>query len=392
VKIALISHGDANSPRHFSGIPWHVLQELRRQGHIVEPFYAEPANWAKRLAHVKNLFSLKFSRQPHNPEADTWILRTRSMGINQKIRQFAPDAVLCVGLPEAAVSLSSTFPLYVWMDAFYPGLRRFYAYFRDYYSEQDARVLQGIEDGVLQRARKIWLSSEWALAESRADFPKAAARMTSQSFGANLQNPPTATETKQTISTRNLTAPTLLFLANEWERKGGDIAVETVRRVRVQGCPARLVMVGLKTKPASVPEEPWLEWVGPLDKGRPDEARRLQTYFAESAFLLLPSRADCTPIVCHEAGAHGLPVLATDVGGLPSTVTSGESGQLWPCAKFADEAPGWIISILADRPRYETFAQAARQRYEAIGNWAVNVRAVTTAIAKDLAQPQTTPV
>ena len=385
MKLALISHGDANDPRHFSGIPWHVLQELRRQGQVVEPFQAEPSNCAQQMAHFKNLLSLKFSRQPHNPEADAWILRSRSMKINRKIHAFAPEAVLCVGLPEAAVSLSPDLPLYVWMDAFYPSLRRFYAYFRDYYSGQDAHALQRIEDTVLQRARKIWLSSEWGIAESRADFPRAA-QMAMQSFGANLANPPTAVETERAISTRNLAPPTLLFLANEWERKGGDTAVETVRRLRAKECPARLVVVGLKVKPTTVPEEPWIEWVGPLDKNKPEEAQRLQDYLFESAFLLLPSIADCTPVVCHEAGAHGLPVLATNVGGLPSTVTSGESGQLWPPAKFADEAPAWIFSILAERPRYEIFARAARRRYETTGNWTLNVRAVEAAISTDLAR------
>lgn len=388
MKLALISHGPADDPRQFSGIPWHVWQELRRQGHTVEAFYAEPANWAKRLAHWKNLWSLKFSGQPHHLEADAGVLRTRSTLIDKKILRFSPDAVLCVGLPEVATSLSPTLPLYVWMDAFYPSVRRFYAYFRDYYSEQDARVLQCIEGHVLQRAKKIWLSSDWAVKESGADFPESAVRMAMQSFGANLENPPTRLETEQAISTRDLVMPTLLFLANEWERKGGDAAVETVRRLRAKGCQARLVVVGLKTRPASVPQEEWLEWVGPLDKSKPEEARRLREYFLKSAFLLLPSVADCTPIVCHEAGAHGLPVLATDVGGLPSTVTRGESGQLWPPAKFVDEAPAWICSILVDRARYETFAHAARQRYESIGNWAVNVRAVMTSIAADLARPQ----
>jgi glycosyltransferase involved in cell wall biosynthesis len=364
------------------------LQELRRQGHVVESFYAEPANWAKQLAHLKNLLSLKFFQQPHNPNADAGILRARSKRVDQKIREFSPDAVLCAGLPEAAIALSPVLPLYLWMDAFYPSLRRFYAYFRDYYSEQDARVLQDIEDRVLQRTRKIWLSSEWAVGESHADFPRAAGRMALQSFGANLANPPTASEAAQAISSRNLFTPTLLFLANEWERKGGDTAVETVRRLRAQGCFARLAVVGLKNRPASVPQESWIEWVGPLDKNKPEEARRLRAYLFESAFLLLPSIADCTPIVCHEAGAHGLPVLATNVGGLPSTVSQGESGQLWPPAQFADEAPAWIFSILNERPRYEFFARAARHRYENIGNWAVNVRAVTTAIAEDLTKPQ----
>ncbi len=386
VKIALISHGPPDDPRHFSGIAWHILQELRRQGHEVTPLHAEPAGWARSWAQYKNLWSLKFSGQPHHPEADKWVLRTRSQQLNEKIRACGPEAVLCAGFPEAAVAVSATWPLYVWMDALYPTVRRCYAYFQDYYSPRDARVLQQIEDKVLQRTQKIWLSSTWAANESRADFPDAANRIAVQSFGANLAEPPTGLEVTQAITTRNLAEPTLLFLTTEWVRKGGDAAVQTVKQLRSLGCPAKLAVIGLGDRPASVPEEPWVDWVGRLDKNESEEARRLKKYLSESAFLLLPTTADCTPIACHEATAYGLPVLATEVGGLASTVDTGRTGMLWPRQKFVEEASVWLNILLRDRPRYETLAHAARHRFETTGNWAVNVRAVAETMAADLAK------
>ncbi|HVU37079.1 MAG TPA: glycosyltransferase family 4 protein [Opitutales bacterium] len=384
MKLALISHGPAGDPRQFSGIPWHILQELRRQGHEVEPFDAKPAAWTLPWAQFKNRLSLKFSRQPHHPEADPWVLRTRALRLDRIVRAFRPDAVLCAGFPEAAAAISAKLPLYVWMDALYPTVRRSYPYFRDYYSESDARILGQIEDGVLRRARKVWLSSAWAANEAKADFPQAAVHIGVQSFGANLPKPPTVDEVEKSLGARNLAQPTLLFLVNEWERKGGETAVETMRRLRELGCPAKLAVVGLNKRPPSVSAEPGLEWMGRLDKSVPAEAQQLEKLLSESAFLLLPTKADCTPIACHEAAAYGLPVLATDVGGLSSTVDAGKSGMLWPVEKFAAEAPAWITALLADRTRYETMARAARHRFEAIGNWAVNVRAVAGAMAADL--------
>lgn len=384
MNLALISHGAPDDPRHFSGIPWHVLQELRRQGHVVEPFHADPADWARTWSELKSRLSLKFTGQPHHPEADPQILRTRSARLAAQIRKFAPDAVLCAGFPEAAIALPESVPLFIWMDAFYPTLRRVYAYFRTFYSDADARVLQRLEYAVLRRSRLIWLSSEWAAAEARADFPAAARYIGVRSFGANLANLPNAADVDGFIRARNLNEPLFLFLVNEWERKGGDTAVETIQRLRDRGCPAKLVVVGLKTKPASVPDAPWIEWLGPLNKNQPAESKRLEKLLAESAFLLLPSVADCTPIVCHEAAAYGLPVLATNVGGIAATVTAGETAMLWPPEKFVADAPPWIASILANRPRYEQMARAARHRFETLGNWEVNVRAVATAIAANL--------
>lgn len=383
MKLALISHGPPGELRNFSGISWNVLQELRRQGHEVEPFHAEPSPWARQWAQLQHMFTLKFSGQPHHYEADSWILRSRSRRVAAQIRAFAPEAVLCVGFPEVAIALPAFPPIYVWMDALFPSVRRLYPYFRIYYGERDARALQRIEDRVLRRCRKIWLSSEWAAAEARQDFPSAAGRIGVQPFGGNLAMPFAAAEVEKFIATRNLTEPTLLFMANEWERKGGDTAVETVRRLRELGWRAKLTIAGVKIRPASVPETTWIEWVGPLDKSKPDEAQRMHRLLSESIFLLLPTSADTTPVVCHEAAAYGLPVLSTDVGGLPTTVDSGKTGMLWPVAKFAEEAPEWMAAALTDRPRYETMARAARRRYEATGNWAVNVRAAAAAIAAD---------
>lgn len=381
MRLALISHGPPNDPRHFSGIPWHILQELRRQGHVVEPFFAEPAAWALTWADFKNRLSLKFTAQPHHPEADVWILRTRSQRVNKKIHAFAPDAVLCAGFPEAAAALSTSYPLYIWMDALFPTVRRYYPYFRHYYSERDALTLQRLEDCVLQRTKKIWLSSDWAAEEAKVDFPQAASKISVQSFGANLAEPPSPNVVEQSIAARPLSPPTLLFFANEWDRKGGDAAVETVKRLRAKSCAAKLVVVGITERPKSVLKEPWLEWVGRLDKNKPEERQRLQNYLLNSTFLLLPTTADCTPIVCHEAAAYGLPVLATNVGGLPSTVETGKTGMLWPLEHFINEASTWLLNILPDRVRYEAMARAARYRYDNITNWAVNVRIIVETMA-----------
>lgn len=50
-------------------------------------------------------------------------------------------------------------------------------------------------------------------------------------------------------------------------------------------------------------------------------------YYALDAFVL-PSLTEGTPMVVLEAMAHGVPVIATSVGGLPALVASGENGIL----------------------------------------------------------------
>ncbi len=62
---------------------------------------------------------------------------------------------------------------------------------------------------------------------------------------------------------------------------------------------------------------------GYLDKSRPKHAARLRALYAAAHLFVLPTRADCTPMVLAEAGAHGTPVLVTDTGGVGSLVMEG---------------------------------------------------------------------
>lgn len=70
-------------------------------------------------------------------------------------------------------------------------------------------------------------------------------------------------------------------------------------------------------------------------------------YYAMDAFVL-PSLTEGTPMVVLEAMAHGVPVIATSVGGVPAVVASGENGILVSPAQ-PSELLGAMRSIAGDR-------------------------------------------
>jgi N-acetyl-alpha-D-glucosaminyl L-malate synthase BshA len=167
-------------------------------------------------------------------------------------------------------------------------------------------------------------------------------------------------------------------------KRVGDV-VAIFARVR-EAMPAALVMVG------DGPDRPLAE----------EEARRLgveeDVHFlgkidavapllAGADLFLLPSRSESFGLSALEALACGVPVVASDAGGLPEVVRDGVTGRLCPVGDV-DAMAAAAIDILADRDRWRAMSAAAAEdararysrdaiveRYEALYTDAVAVRA-----------------
>jgi glycosyltransferase involved in cell wall biosynthesis len=84
-----------------------------------------------------------------------------------------------------------------------------------------------------------------------------------------------------------------------------------------------------------------------------------------SAFdvFCLASHHEGLPIAMMEALALGLPVVATDVGGIPELVTDGVDGVLVP-AKQPTVLADALVALLGDAPRRSRFSHRATKRAE----------------------------
>ncbi len=225
-----------------------------------------------------------------------------------------------------------------------------------------------IERRAMERADVLVYPSMWAARSAETDFGVPPEKITLIPFGANLDEAPP----RDTVlgKTRGATCR-LLFLAKNldrnWSRKGGDIALETLRSLLAMGIDAKLVFCG-SAPPVDVREEA-IEVVPYLDKNDPDQFRALTEVLLRSDFLILPTRAECYGIVFCEAGAFGLPVAAADTGGVSAIVRDGENGFLLPLQARGEGYAERIAGVWRDDALYRKMVEQSRFLFESTYNW-----------------------
>ena len=152
--------------------------------------------------------------------------------------------------------------------------------------------------------------------------------------------------------------PILFHVSNfrPLKRIGDVIAIfEAVQRVR----PCRLVLVG--DGPERSIAEHTVRHLGLQGRvcflGNQD---RFVDWLALADVFLLPSETESFGLAALEAMSCGVPVVASEVGGLPDVVVSGETGWLAPVGDVRAMA-AHVLDLVSDRTRWLVFSQRARQ-------------------------------
>ena len=168
--------------------------------------------------------------------------------------------------------------------------------------------------------------------------------------------------------------PILLFVGRIQRLKGLDLAVRAlgalnrsdVRLVAVggaSGAQGQIEVARIKALVAELGLTDQVEFVSPK------QHHELSTYYRAADALLVPSRSESFGLVALEAAACGLPVLASDVGGLRTLVQRDITGYL-----IADRDPvHWAhhISQVLDNPSNAASLGAAAAEMARTFTWTV---------------------
>ncbi len=368
LKIAFLTAIDPQDKRSWSGIFYYAAQALQK--HCGELFYVGPAGSSKEAApakkavykRVKYLLK-KAARKYFIYDYHISVAKKFAQAATQKLAEETFDVIVAPATLTEAAFLDTDIPIVLMEDATFALLHNYYPEYSNL-MQRSVRQLHTITARAIERASLLVYSSTWAARSAVEDYRAASEKVYVAPMGANIEQIPSQ---EKINGKKKSDKCNLLFVGVSWQRKGGEIAFETLLKLEEMGIQANLVVCGCT--PPKTFSHPRMRVIPFLDKNDPRQYAELEQIYTDADFFFLPTRNECYGIVFCEANAFGLPVIATDTGGVSEIVRNGENGFLLPPdARGADYAEV-IAKIYRDDQHYNDLVRASRAAFDERLNW-----------------------
>jgi glycosyltransferase involved in cell wall biosynthesis len=363
MRIAFVTTYDVADIDHWSGSGFFMAKALEEQSVEVVRIGSltlgvSKAIRAKRLFYervVGKTFLIERTRTASAAYAEQLTARLQDLDVDAI---FSPSTI-----PIGRFVIDK--PIVFWTDACPAGMIGFYPNWSNLCGES-VRDCHHLERAALTTCRMAIYTSDWAARTACAHYGVDSSKVRVVPLGANVESHPERAAVDQLIAERDKRECRLLFVGVDWDRKGGDIAVELLESLNRQGLKTRLTIVGCD---APAPLTDRVASRGFVSKKTPEGRRTIARLLSDSHFLVLPSRADCVPVVIAEANAFGVPVVASDVGGIPSVVRTNLNGYALPQASYVAEGSRIIIQTMTTPGAYANLAAGSFSEYKNRLNW-----------------------
>ncbi|WP_297985042.1 glycosyltransferase family 4 protein [uncultured Chryseobacterium sp.] len=362
LKIGFISNISPENKKVWSGSIFRLNESFKAEGFKVIWI---PIKYTKNdvllFEKIEILYKKIFNRG-FNKNHFAIKSRIAAKRIIKEIKKHDPDILFTAGGITEIAFLKTNKPIFYFNDANQHQLLNYYDGMSGF-GFLSKKATEYVEKKALNNAAAVIFSSEWAADYAEKHYGINRKKIHINKFGANSNVSKTDRRKKRNLDEEIR----FLFLGVEWKRKGGDITVDTVRKLRELGYPVSLYIVGC-IPPYKISDD-FITVIPFLNRNIPEEAQRLEELTSSADFLFVPTRAECYGVVFCEAAANGMPVIATDTGGISAIVENDRTGILLPLEATAENYAEEISRLLQDPGKIRQMSLAAKRKYEDELNW-----------------------
>jgi glycosyltransferase involved in cell wall biosynthesis len=367
IKIAFLTMHDPHDRRRWSGLIYYAAQALQKYCGEVEIEYCYFfSTFSYKIINLIGAIvregSIKLLKK--RDTCSFFLAKCCAIGANRWIARHSFDVIVA---PDGAIEtafLETDIPIVLIGDSTKGQLIDYYPWFSNLL-KRSIYENHTVQSMALKKASAALYSSTWAAQSAIKDYATDPQKVHVVPFGANFdENPPR----ELALSREKSQQCRLLFLGVEWQRKGGEIAFETLLKLEEMGIEAELIVCGCVPPKKFVHRR--MKVIPFLNKNDPRQREELNKLFLHADFLFVPTRGECYGLVFCEANAFGLPVIATNTGGVSEIVRDGENGYLLPPDAGGSAYAELIAKVYYDDQHYAEMVKASRTAFEERLNWA----------------------
>ncbi len=365
MKISYVTTYNARDIHSWSGLAYHLAEELECQGSEIE-YIGDLTTKYPGILRSKELF-YKIMRRQYLRDREPFVVKDMAAQVARRMSSIA-DIVLSPGtLPIAYLETKK--PKVFYTDATFAGMIGFYESFSNLCA-QSIKDGNEVEQAALSSCALAIYSSDWAAQTAIDNYNVNPEKVKVVLFGANIVCNRTTEDIKSIINQRSKNTCKLLFLGVDWERKGGDMALAITQSLNKSGLKTELHIAGIRSLPVDdLPENVFNH--GFISKSTLEGNSKIEQLIAESHFLILPTKAEAYGLVFCEANSFGVPNIATRVGGIPTIVRDDINGRLFPLSAVAEDYAGYIHNLFNNYKTYEDLALSSFNEFQTRLNWTV---------------------
>jgi glycosyltransferase involved in cell wall biosynthesis len=362
MRICFLSRLNPNNYKSWSGTSYHMFKTLSSCHDVTWVGYRNLNLMLRVLIKVETVLDKILNIRRGYPYFNKRLAKLKGQGLNRKIRAGEFDIIVSPNSPDLVAYLQTSVPIIYIRDCTFQLFINYYPTFSNL-TRKAIDDGNGLEQRAIDNASRVVYSSVWA-ARSAIDFYGAnPAKVSIINFGANLTEGPPFLADKPSQGVCNI-----LFIGVDWQRKGGEIALRTFQKLKADGIRCRLIVAGCDIK---LKRRADVEIVPFLDKTKTVQLHRLTEMYSNAHFVILPTIADCTPIVFSEAAAFGVPVLTTDTGGNSSVITDGVNGYLFSPGATEIDYANKIKAVFTNKTVYNELRSTCRKEFDTRLSWNV---------------------
>jgi alpha-maltose-1-phosphate synthase len=381
LRILFLCEGDTESWSAWSGTATSIVAQLRADGHTVETGDVTLRGLDRYVAAAAT-FSPRRHRWGTRYHLAGVPFRLRSKRASRRVaaRRQAIDAILQVGATFQVRLPRREIPYFLICDSNIRVARQGAdTGFSDAAAlgASELRAIEGREAAVYRAAAAIFPLSERLRRSFVEDFGIPGDRVRAVYAGPNFDPRRAAAEPAVRGEGR---PPTVLFVGLQFHRKGGEVLVESFRRLKERLPDAELLLVGV---PAGYVQGPGIRCLGVLDKNQPAGAAALAAAYAAADVFALPTRFEPFGIAFVEAMHFGLPCIGPSAWAVPEIIADGETGFTVP-VDDVDALTDRLLRLLSDRALAAAMGEAGRERARRLFTWPQVVARMVEVIEADV--------